>query len=52
MLGAWHASYGSGRLFVATDKAGRESWYGSWWAGGVRVKRRLGPKRRPATATG
>jgi integrase len=45
-------AYGSGRLFVATDKAGRESWYGSWWAGGVRVKRRLGPKRRPATSDG
>ncbi len=45
-------SYGSGRLFVVTDRAGRESWYGSWWAGSVRVKRKLGPKRRPNSADG
>jgi hypothetical protein len=29
-------SYGSGRLFVYTDKSGVESWYGSW-----RVRRSL-----------
>src|SRR4051794_14816651 len=45
-------SYGSGRLFVRADGAGRETWYGSWRIGGRRVKRRLGPKRRPATADG
>ncbi len=45
-------SYGSGRLFVVADRGGSESWYGSWWAGGVRVKRKLGPKRRPGTSDG
>jgi integrase len=45
-------SYGSGRLFVVTDRAGRESWYGSWYAGGVRVKRRLGPKRQTGQSDG
>jgi hypothetical protein len=34
-------SYGSGRLFVYTDKAGVESWYGSWRAGGRRVQRKI-----------
>ena len=42
-------SYGSGRLFARADSGGRETWYGSWWAGEVRVKRRIGPKRRPGT---
>ena len=45
-------SYGSGRLFVVADRGGGESWYGSWWAGGVRVKRKLGPKRRAGTSDG
>ena len=45
-------SYGSGRLFARADSGGRETWYGSWWAGEVRVKRRIGPKRRPGTADG
>src|SRR4051812_50043037 len=45
-------SYGSGRLFVRADSAGRETWYGSWRIGGRRVKRRLGPKRRPSMADG
>jgi len=38
-------SYGSGRLFGVTDKAGKESWYGSWYAGGVRTKRKIGDER-------
>jgi integrase len=38
-------SYGSGRLFVYTDKAGVESWYGSWRVGGRRVQRKIGLKR-------
>lgn len=33
-------------------KTGRESWYGSWWAGPVRVKRKIGPKRSPGTTSG
>jgi len=45
-------SYGSGRLFARVDSGGRETWYGSWHVGGVRVKRRLGAKRRPGTADG
>ena len=38
-------SYGTGTLFVRPDKTGRQTWYGSWWAGGRRVKRRLGVNR-------
>jgi integrase len=45
-------SYGSGRLFAVKDKTGREAWYGSWWAGGRRVKRKLGPKRQPGSRDG
>lgn len=45
-------SYGSGRLFVYTDKAGRESWYGSWRAGARRVQRKIGPKRPPGGTRG
>ena len=45
-------SYGSGRLFVRCDSGGRESWYGTWWAGGVRVKRRIGLKRSAGRADG
>jgi hypothetical protein len=29
-------------LFVRTDAAGRESWYGQWRSGDVLVKRKLG----------
>jgi integrase len=45
-------SYGTGRLFARADSGGREHWYGSWWAGGTRVKRRLGLKRRPGSSDG
>lgn len=45
-------SYGTGRLFIRTDGNGRETWYGSWRVGGTRVKRRIGPKRRPGTSDG
>jgi hypothetical protein len=38
-------SYGSGRVYVRTDSAGRETYYGSWWVNGRRVNRRLGAKR-------
>jgi integrase len=38
-------SYGSGRVYVRTDVAGGETFYGSWWSNGRRVKRRLGVKR-------
>jgi integrase len=49
---AGRRSYGSGRLFEVSDKAGRVSWYGSWWSGGARVKRKLGLKRTQGTADG
>jgi integrase len=45
-------AYGSGRLFVQKDARGQESWYGMWWAGGRRVKRKLGPKRQPGSRDG
>ena len=45
-------SYGTGRLFVRADGKGRESWYGSWWAGTTRVQRKIGPKRATGTAIG
>jgi integrase len=38
-------SYGSGRLYVRTDAAGVESWYGSWYVDGRRVNRKIGAKR-------
>lgn len=38
-------SYGSGRVYVRRDSAGRETFYGTWWANGRRVNRRLGVKR-------
>lgn len=44
--------YGSGRLFVRADKSGQESWYGSWWADGSRIKRKLGPKRPRGSSQG
>ena len=34
-------------MFVRRDSAGRESWYGKWYAEGRQVKRKIGPKRRP-----
>lgn len=45
-------SYGSGSLFVRRDAAGNESWYGKWYANGQRVKRKIGPKRRPGSRDG
>ena len=45
-------SYGTGSLTTRRDRNGRETWYGSWMAGGGRVKRRLGLKRPPGTSEG
>lgn len=45
-------SYGTGSLWERADSAGRESWYGSWWVGDRRVKRRLGVKRSVGSAEG
>jgi integrase len=45
-------SYGTGRLYARADAAGRESWYGTWYSGGRRVKRKLGPKRQRGSREG
>jgi integrase len=45
-------SYGSGSLFVRTDHAGRETWYGKWHSNGRRVKRAIGPKRADGSRDG
>jgi hypothetical protein len=45
-------SYGTGRLYVVADRGGRASWYGSWWVGGTRVKRRVGLKPTTGDADG
>jgi hypothetical protein len=42
---ATRRSYGSGRVYVRSDRAGSETYYGSWWTNSRRVNRRLGPKR-------
>ena len=39
---------GAGHLFTRRDKAGRESWYGKWYADGRQVMRKVGPKRAPS----
>jgi integrase len=43
---------GTGSLFIRRDSAGREVWYGKWWAGTTQIKRRIGPKRAPSTSDG
>ena len=45
-------SYGSGRVYVRTDSAGRETFYGSWWTDGRRMNRRLGIKRARGSREG
>jgi integrase len=45
-------SYGSGSLFVRHDATGEESWYGKWYSGGRRVKRKIGPKRQRGSREG
>jgi hypothetical protein len=45
-------SYGSGSLFVRRDARGRETWYGKWYSGGRRVKRKGGPKRQSGSRDG
>ena len=44
-------SYGSGRLYEVERKRGTV-YYGSWWSGGRRVKRRIGAKRSPGQSDG
>lgn len=45
-------SPGTGSLFIARDLAGRETYYGKWRVGSEQIKRRIGPKRNPATREG
>jgi hypothetical protein len=45
-------SYGTGHLYVKADGAGRETWYGQWYAAGRRVKRSIGPKRPRGSRVG
>jgi integrase len=45
-------SYGSGRIYVRSDSAGRETYYGSWWSNGRRVNRKLGAKRARGSREG
>lgn len=45
-------SYGTGQLYVRAHAGGGESWYGRWWVGDRRVKRRIGAKRPAGSRTG
>ena len=38
-------SHGTCRVYVRTDSAGRETFYGAWRASGRRMHRALGAKR-------
>jgi integrase len=50
--GGARRSHGTGSLSVRLDGNGRETYYGSWYANGRRVKRRIGPKRPRGERTG
>lgn len=43
---------GTGRLMIRTARDGSQTWYGSWYAGGRRLKRKVGPRRRRGHSTG
>jgi hypothetical protein len=43
---------GTGSLFLRTDRAGRESWYGKFRCGERQVKRKLGYRRVPGASQG
>jgi integrase len=45
-------AYGSGSLLIHTAADGTETWHRRWYAGGRRLKRRLGPKRRRGIGKG
>lgn len=45
-------SYGTGSLYVRTDRNGRETWYGHWRANGRQVKRKVGVKRAEGARDG
>lgn len=43
---------GQGSIWVRTDKAGKQTWYGKWGSGDGQIKRKLGLKRKPGTREG
>jgi integrase len=45
-------SYGTGSLYARKDAAGKEAWYGRWYLGDRRIKRRIGSKRPPGSTEG
>jgi len=45
-------SYGTGQLFVKRDTGGREHWYGRFYVGDSRPKRRIGLKRASGSSSG
>jgi integrase len=45
-------SYGTGSLFVRRDSRGRETWYGKWYVGARRVKRKIGLQRLAGSRDG
>ena len=45
-------SYGTGSLYVRTDRNGRESWYAYWRTNGRAAKRRIGLRRTAGSREG
>ena len=45
-------SRGTGSLWARSDLRGIESWYGQWWVGDRRVRRKLGLKRKRGSSDG
>jgi len=45
-------SYGTGSLYVRTDRSGRDTWYGYWRTNGRAVKRRIGLRRAAGSREG
>jgi integrase len=45
-------SYGTGSLYVRTDRSGHETWYGCWWTNGRQARRRIGLRRTTGSREG
>ena len=50
--GPQRRSYGTGSLYVRTDRNDRETWYGYWRTSGREVRRRIGLRRTAALRDG
>jgi hypothetical protein len=50
--GPQRRSYGTGSLYVRTDRNDRETWYGYWRTGGRELRRRIGLRRTAALRDG